>query len=61
LRLEINSPGPPSQQVSIVWQREHCSLPRISINTPPHTGQAGRGGRVSLESGGGGTVFMVVP
>ena len=43
-------PRPPSQQVSqIVWQREHWSLARISISSPPHAGQAGRGA-VSLSS-----------
>jgi len=36
-------PRPPSQQVSqIVWHWLHCSLPRISMSRPPHTGQAGR-------------------
>jgi hypothetical protein len=25
----------------ILWQREHCSLARISIGAPPHAGQAG--------------------
>jgi len=30
-----------------VWQREHCSLARISISSPPQAGQAGRGALVA--------------
>ena len=45
LQLVLGSyhPRPPSQHVSqIVWQREHWSLARISMSSPPQTGHAGR-------------------
>jgi len=53
LELMIGSdhPRPPSQQVSqIVWQREHWSFARISINSPSQAGQAGRQVRCSCSS-----------